>query len=586
MHSVEEAVWRGRHRDWFLRWAEEAPPDPALAIPREWLEQREREHENLRAALAWSVARGEAEEGLRLGVALVPFWKARFDWTEGLHWLEALLALPNATEHPALRARALHGAGTLAWHQGDHPAARAFLDESLAIWPAQDDPLERANVLYLSGHVALNRQGNLGRARSLYQECLTIRCAAGDRQGTAGALYSLGCVALRLGDYRQVRARWQQSVAIQREFGHPWTVADILSRLGRSAYEHGEYEEACRFLEESVATLRAMGDEQGQVFPPDQREETASERSNGRAVRARMEEWLAIKRALREGYLSSPLRDVGQVAYEQGDYAAAHAFWEESLALFSAADSRAEAAQVRISPGCVARHRGDHRAAQALLQESLAICRDLENKPGTTEALHQLGLVAAEQGDLRTGRAFLEESLTRHRELGHRWSLALALNDLGALARRQGDLEAAQALLEESLTLQREMGRPYGIALSLIQLGQLAAARGDPGAAQGFLQESLALLARLGGTAGIAECLEGGAGLAAVHAQPERAARLLGAAEALRDRSGAPLPPADRADYERLVAGVRAALGKKTFTAGWAAGRALPLDQAIRMASG
>jgi hypothetical protein len=66
----------------------------------------------------------------------------------------------------------------------------------------------------------------------------------------------------------------------------------------------------------------------------------------------------------------------------------------------------------------------------------------------------------------------------------------------------------------------------------------------------------------------------------------ERAARLWGAAEALRERLGAPLPPNERAEYEREVAAVRQALGAEGFAVAWAAGRSLTEEQAGAYALG
>ncbi|WP_446459259.1 hypothetical protein [Streptomyces rubiginosohelvolus] len=44
------------------------------------------------------------------------------------------------------------------------------------------------------------------------------------------------------------------------------------------------------------------------------------------------------------------------------------------------------------------------------------------------------------------------------------------------------------------------------------------------------------------------------------------AARLLGAAAAARRRAGAPLPPAERGDVDRVTAAARAVLGAPAFT--------------------
>jgi hypothetical protein len=66
--------------------------------------------------------------------------------------------------------------------------------------------------------------------------------------------------------------------------------------------------------------------------------------------------------------------------------------------------------------------------------------------------------------------------------------------------------------------------------------------------------------------------------------QPERAACLLGASEAIRVASRTPLPPYPVSGYERDVTAVRDALSSETFTAAWAEGRAMTIEQAIAYA--
>jgi hypothetical protein len=78
----------------------------------------------------------------------------------------------------------------------------------------------------------------------------------------------------------------------------------------------------------------------------------------------------------------------------------------------------------------------------------------------------------------------------------------------------------------------------------------------------------------------VAAALEEAAALAATLGRAQRAARLYGAAAALRAAKGVPLPPYLRAAHDGTVTGVRAALGD-AFAAAWAAGKALPLEQAV-----
>ncbi|SRR5579884_626936 len=131
------ALYRDRHRDWFLSLAEQAEPQlqgPEQAL---WLERLETEHDNLRAALEWSLAAdGSAEAGLRLVGALWRFWEMRGYLTEGRAHLADALSHAQTQERTQERARALTGAGNLAWHQSDYEAARTLHEQSLAIYQA------------------------------------------------------------------------------------------------------------------------------------------------------------------------------------------------------------------------------------------------------------------------------------------------------------------------------------------------------------------------------------------------------------------------------------------------------------------
>ena len=105
--------------------------------------------------------------------------------------------------------------------------------------------------------------------------------------------------------------------------------------------------------------------------------------------------------------------------------------------------------------------------------------------------------------------------------------------------------------------------------------------QGELGWAAEILEQSLALFREVGDSPGVAASLEVLAQGAGAAQQPAPAARQFGTAEALRETVGVPLPPSELADHHRGVAAVRARLGEPAFAAAWAAGRALPLEEAI-----
>ena len=125
--SGEEALTRRAHAAYCLVLAEEGASEGSNAERTEWQGRLEIEHDNLRAALEWLTASGNAEWGLRLGAALFRFWETREYLAEGRDRLEKVLKLGGAAASTKLRARVLFAAGS--WQVGrgtTHPRTRSL----------------------------------------------------------------------------------------------------------------------------------------------------------------------------------------------------------------------------------------------------------------------------------------------------------------------------------------------------------------------------------------------------------------------------------------------------------------------------
>jgi predicted ATPase/transcriptional regulator with XRE-family HTH domain/Tfp pilus assembly protein PilF len=278
------------------------------------------------------------------------------------------------------------------------------------------------------------------------------------------------------------------------------------------------------------------------------------------------------------------LNNQGNVALNQGNYGAARVLHEESLVLFRETGDKWGIAAALNNLGIVAVEQGDYNAARVLHAESLVIKREMGDKQGVAASLNNLGTVALNQGDYNAARVLLEESLAMKREVGDKQGIAFSLNNLGNIALNQGDYRAARTLLEESLAQQRAIGNKRGAALALNNLGEVAYYEGDGRAACLLYEESLAIRREVGDKQGIAECLVGLAGVARMHQQPERSARLLGATQALLNAIDGCLETTERALYEHNVTAVETVLGKEQFDAAWAIGRAMTLDEVVTYA--
>jgi predicted ATPase/transcriptional regulator with XRE-family HTH domain len=254
--SGEADAIRARHHDWCLALAERVPPE---ALDPRHVADLQHEQDNLRAALRWAIASGQAQAGLRLAVALFPLWYVRGSYAEGRAWLADVLAL-GADRPSARRARALSWDGHLAYAQGDFATAEARLGESLAIARAIDDRLEGCLAIYILGHVARDR-GDLARARARYEQALRIAVALGNRLLEGFAHEGLASVAERQGDVAGAAAEAAQALRLHREFGHTWDAAHTLDR--RVAAGQGDPVAVRQLLERSLVLQRALEHRQG-----------------------------------------------------------------------------------------------------------------------------------------------------------------------------------------------------------------------------------------------------------------------------------------------------------------------------------
>jgi len=256
-HGELEATERA-HAAYYLALAERAEPEltgPGQAV---WLARLEREHDNLRAALRWSREGGEVEVGLRLAGALWRFWYTRGHISEGRRWLEPLLD-DRREAVSTVRARALNGAGNLAWVHGDYARARTAHEKSLTLRRALRDTQGIAMALGNLGLVA-KATGDLAQARRLLQESLALWRELGDTWGIALALSNLGLVIQNQGDDGLAEALYTESLALRQQRGDTAGIALSLDNLGNLAYMQGNLARAKTLHEESLTLKREVGD--------------------------------------------------------------------------------------------------------------------------------------------------------------------------------------------------------------------------------------------------------------------------------------------------------------------------------------
>jgi tetratricopeptide (TPR) repeat protein len=373
--STDVEDTRGQHREFFLQLAERAGAQLSGPQQARWLQRLEMEHDNFQVALDWALS-SDVTLCARLAKALWRFWELRGHWKEGLLWLEQCLL---ETTLPAnLRAATLDAAGNLS-----------------------------------------SLQGNYARAKTLFEEQLTLEQQLGDQRGVADALHNLMSVAWKHGDYETARKIEEHCLSIRRTLGDKSAIAGSLVALGTFAHEQGDYQRAGELYGEALALRRELGDESS---------------------------------------IATLLNNMGNLAQAQGKTEQGRKLQEESLAIRRKVGDKAGIAQTLLNLAVLAQEQGEFARAQKLLDESLGIDRELGNKKGIAFSLRNYGELMQLQRDFKKAFGYYQQSVELFRELDDKLGVTACMEGFAVLAVLQNHVDRAARLFGAAEALRGVVG--------------------------------------------------------------------------------------------------------------------------------
>ena len=332
-----------------------------------WLDRLDQEHENLRAALRWCLECEEREMALHLASALWPFWWLRGHQLEGRTMLTQTLSTQEQVP-AAIRAKALAGAGQLAFVLGDQDQAEACCEESLALLRQLEDQRGMIMPLLAQGFLASELNSNFGAARQLGEEALAISRQVAFLWGIASSLRLLAIVAGRQGRYAAARALGKECLVVSRKLGSSRAIADALFILGQVIAAESDLESdlvrGCSLIAESLALYKEVGDERS---------------------------------------IAQALAMLGQVAISQDEYTQGQVLLQESLENAAKVGDQLALVWGHIGQAMAALRQGDYPLARELLYEDcVRMLRQSDNtpkRPDLVSCLMGLGTVLSAQGE-------------------------------------------------------------------------------------------------------------------------------------------------------------------------------------------
>jgi predicted ATPase/DNA-binding CsgD family transcriptional regulator len=345
---------------------------------------------------------------------------------------------------------------------------------------------------------------------------------------------------------------------------------------------------------------------------------------DGAAVLARLEaEQAQLRAALtwleHRGDAARMQRLAGSLNYVwllQGHLHEGRTWTERALALRGAVPGQVRAMALFGLAGLLYAQ-GESASALARCTESLSLARGDGDTRLIALATQRCGLIAVRLREFALAVAFEEDALNALEGLADQpWAARAAstvIAHLGHFALISGDLDEAERRFTEALALQAQFGGPPGtshiFSAPRDRLGDIARGRGDHAAAVTQYQEAIRHGERVGDRRVVVRAVGGVAGVLAAMGRWQAAAQLFGATEAACTAMGLPFA-VEVFDRQRALglpepwlraeeswgedAPLRQALRRRTSlppipdparaAAEWTAGKAMALDEAIRLA--
>ena len=231
----------------------------------EWLAEMDVEIDNVRSVLHRCLVESDKRSGITLATSLSWFWITRAT-TEGVRWLEELLALP---------ARESADLGTLAWAhfirgflgvlQGDWGVARPALDRSIAAAREAQAPVQLAHALGMAS-IAANMAGDRPAAARLLEDASRLAEEVDDVSVKVGILQARALNAAFEGDFETLNSVATQGANLSRQAGDLYATHMMLLNLGSAALFAGELDESKARFSEALRIAYLIDDRIGQFY--------------------------------------------------------------------------------------------------------------------------------------------------------------------------------------------------------------------------------------------------------------------------------------------------------------------------------
>jgi len=328
----EENALRESHTRFVVRLTESADTQLIGSNQREWFKRIDNEMDNIRAAIAWSLATGRGEYVMRICSALSVYLRNRGLANESSVWLTQALGMQDFGS-PHNHTRALITAGALFEARTDYSRAAEYYRQAQQLAVAIGDIREEIRALNGMGSVACD-QSDIVNAKELLERALELSERSNDRRGLMVAQDNLAVVAYKQGRIEDAVQHYQAVIPLLAEFDDISAQSVVFGNLGTSYYLLGQADRAITNVRHAIALQRESGNQRD---------------------------------------LPMSLNNLGMILLEQGDFPLAHEAIEEAIAIHKREGGKVKQSVATHSLATLALAEGKTREAASLILECIGL---------------------------------------------------------------------------------------------------------------------------------------------------------------------------------------------------------------------
>ena len=214
--SLEADEIKRRHAEFYADLSEKGRLEINGANAEVWYKKLEQEHDNIRAALRWTVDNAP-EIALQITASNSSFWVRRGFVEQACNWMTEALEKCDEITDPKLRVKILYKMADLYHRRADIVNAKFFGEESLR----------------------LSRQ-------------------IGDKKNICLSLGVLSVISSSTGDFKSARKLGEESLAIAKEINFQVHIGFILNNLGDNARGEEDYAASRKYYEDALENNKGV----------------------------------------------------------------------------------------------------------------------------------------------------------------------------------------------------------------------------------------------------------------------------------------------------------------------------------------